>query len=68
MLALLRELKGVLTILLVEHDMETVFSLADRITVLVEGRVIASGMPEKIRASQEVQRAYLGEQEAVSGL
>ena len=68
MLALLRELKGVLTILLVEHDMETVFSLADRITVLVEGRVIASGMPEKIRANQEVQRAYLGEQEAVGGV
>ena len=68
MLALLRELKGVLTILLVEHDMETVFSLADRITVLVEGRVIASGVPAKIRANSEVQRAYLGEQEAVSGM
>ena len=68
MLALLRELKGVLTILLVEHDMETVFSLADRITVLVEGRVIASGMPEKIRANQEVQRAYLGGLEVVGGV
>jgi len=58
----------VLTILLVEHDMETVFSLADRITVLVEGRVIASGMPEKIRANQEVQRAYLGGLEVVGGV
>ena len=54
MLALLRELKGVLTILLVEHDMETVFSLADRITVLVEGRVIASGVPAKIRANSSL--------------
>jgi branched-chain amino acid transport system ATP-binding protein len=68
MLALLHELKGVLTILLVEHDMETVFSLADRITVLVEGRVVASGAPQKIRANAEVQRAYLGEQEAVSAV
>jgi branched-chain amino acid transport system ATP-binding protein len=68
MLALLHELKGVLTILLVEHDMETVFSLADRITVLVEGRVVASGTPQKIRANAEVQRAYLGEQEAVSAV
>ena len=68
MLALSRELKGVLTILLVEHDMETVFSLADPITVLVEGRVVASGAPQKIRANAEVQRAYLGAQEAVSAV
>jgi branched-chain amino acid transport system ATP-binding protein len=64
--ALLRELKRSLTILLVEHDMETVFALADRITVLVEGRVIASGAPEAIRANRAVQRAYLGDQDAAA--
>jgi len=63
---LLRELKGALTILLVEHDMETVFSLADRITVLVEGRAIVSGAPEAIRGNREVQRAYLGDQDAAT--
>jgi len=60
MLAILGELKRVITILLVEHDMEAVFALADRITVLVEGRAIASGSPEAIRAHAEVRRAYLG--------
>jgi branched-chain amino acid transport system ATP-binding protein len=64
--ALLRELKGELTILLVEHDMEAVFALADRITVLVYGRVIACGAAEDVRANAEVRRAYLGEQEAVT--
>jgi branched-chain amino acid transport system ATP-binding protein len=63
MVGLLGELKRGLTILLVEHDMETVFALADRITVLVYGRVIASGAPETIRANAEVRRAYLGEPE-----
>jgi branched-chain amino acid transport system ATP-binding protein len=66
MVGTLRELKRELTILLVEHDMEAVFALADRITVLVYGRVIASGAPEAIRANAEVRQAYLGEQEAVS--
>jgi branched-chain amino acid transport system ATP-binding protein len=66
MVALLRELKGELTILLVEHDMEAVFALADRITVLVYGRVIASGAPAEVRANAEVRRAYLGDQEAVT--
>ena len=62
----MRELKRELTILLIEHDMEAVFALADRITVLVYGRVIASGAPDAIRANAEVRQAYLGEQEAVT--
>jgi branched-chain amino acid transport system ATP-binding protein len=66
MVQTLRELKRELTILLIEHDMEAVFALADRITVLVYGRVIASGAPDAIRANAEVRQAYLGEQEAVS--
>jgi branched-chain amino acid transport system ATP-binding protein len=61
MIELLRSLKGRQTMILVEHDMDAVFRLADRISVLVYGRVIASDVPEKIRANEEVRRAYLGE-------
>ena len=67
MVAMLRALKNELTILLVEHDMEAVFALADRITVLVYGRVIASGAPADIRANADVRDAYLGEAEAAHG-
>jgi branched-chain amino acid transport system ATP-binding protein len=65
MVALLKELRKEVTIVLVEHDMEAVFALADRITVLVYGRVIASGAPDAIRGNEEVKRAYLGDQHVV---
>ncbi len=61
MLALLAELKRSHAVLLVEHDMDAVFRIADRITVMVNGAVIASDLPERIRANPEVQIAYLGE-------
>jgi branched-chain amino acid transport system ATP-binding protein len=61
--ALLRGLKGRYTILLVEHDMEAVFSLADRITVLVYGRVMFTGTPDEIREQPEVRAVYLGDED-----
>ena len=66
MVKLLQELRREVTIVLVEHDMDAVFALADRISVLVYGRVIASGVPAAIRQNEEVRRAYLGDQHAVT--
>jgi len=62
MTRLILGLKGQVTIVLVEHDMEAVFALADRISVLVYGKVIATGTPDEIKADLEVKRAYLGDE------
>jgi branched-chain amino acid transport system ATP-binding protein len=66
MVVLLRELKREITILLIEHDMDAVFALADRITVLAAGHVVASDVPMSIRANTEVQQAYLGTEQVVA--
>jgi branched-chain amino acid transport system ATP-binding protein len=60
MLSLLAELRDGHAILLVEHDMDAVFRIADRITVMVNGAVIASGLPDAVRNDAQVQAAYLG--------
>ena len=65
MVSLLRSIKGRYSIVLVEHDMDAVFALADRITVMVYGRPIACGTAEEIRNHPEVRLAYLGDQEEV---
>lgn len=62
MVNLLKGIKGKHTILLIEHDMDAVFALADRISVLVYGHIIATGSPDDIRGNEAVQHAYLGEE------
>ncbi|MDY7577186.1 ABC transporter ATP-binding protein [Herbaspirillum sp. RTI4] len=63
MIVLIQSLKQELTVVLVEHDMDAVFALADRITVLVQGAVLATGTVDEIRANAEVRLAYLGEED-----
>ena len=65
MVRVLGDLKGRVTIVLVEHDMDAVFTLADRISVMVDGRIIATGTPDAVRGNPEVRRAYLGEEAAL---
>jgi branched-chain amino acid transport system ATP-binding protein len=62
LIALMQRLRGRMTILLIEHDMEAVFALAERVSVLVYGRIIASGPPAAVRDDPEVRVAYLGEE------
>jgi branched-chain amino acid transport system ATP-binding protein len=61
LVALLRSLRGGFGLLLVEHDMQAVFALADRISVLVSGRIVVTGSPDEIRDHPEVRTAYLGQ-------
>ena len=61
MVRFLGTLKGRITLVLVEHDMDAVFTLADRISVMVYGRIIATGTPSEVRGNEQVRRAYLGE-------
>jgi len=64
MIALIDRIRAQVTVLLVEHDMDAVFRLADRISVMVDGRVIATDLPEKIKLNPEVRKAYLGDEVA----
>ena len=62
MIGLIGRIRSRVTVLLVEHDMDAVFRLADRISVLVNGRIIATGAPAEIKANEEVRKAYLGDE------
>ncbi|MDM0114078.1 ABC transporter ATP-binding protein [Variovorax sp. J22R133] len=64
LIPLIKELGSTLTVVLIEHDMDAVFQLADRISVLVSGQVMATGLPEQIRGNAEVRKAYLGDEVA----
>jgi branched-chain amino acid transport system ATP-binding protein len=62
MIALIARIRAQVTVLLVEHDMDAVFRLADRISVMVNGRLIATDAPDKVRLNAEVRKAYLGDE------
>jgi len=62
MIELIGRIRAQVTVLLVEHDMDAVFRLADRISVMVNGRLIATGAPEAIKANRDVRNAYLGDE------
>jgi branched-chain amino acid transport system ATP-binding protein len=64
MIELIARMRSRVTVLLVEHDMDAVFRLADRISVLVAGRIIATDAPERIKANEQVRQAYLGDEVA----
>ena len=64
LVALLSELRGSLPMLLVEHDMDAIFQLADTVSLLVDGQVVARGTPDEVRADAAARAAYLGENAA----